>query len=171
MTTETTNAAATTSPEAREQLLQLLDGRGAHMPFEAAVADFPDEAINTEPPNVPYTPWHLVEHLRRTQSDMLEYVTNPDYEEKSWPADYWPARDAKATRAEWEASVQAFLDDRAALHELAADPDRDLDEPIPWTPGHSLFRCVRIVGDHNAYHVGEFAILRQVMGTWPPDHR
>ena len=25
-----------------------------------------------------------------------------------------------------------------------------------------------VVGDHNAYHVGEFAILRQVMGTWPP---
>jgi hypothetical protein len=32
-------------------------------------------------------------------------------------------------------------------------------------------REVRIVGDHNAYHVGELAILRQVMGTWPPDHR
>jgi hypothetical protein len=26
-----------------------------------------------------------------------------------------------------------------------------------------------VVGDHNAYHVGEFAILRQVMGTWPAD--
>jgi len=24
------------------------------------------------------------------------------------------------------------------------------------------------VGAHNAYHLGEFAILRQVMGTWPP---
>jgi hypothetical protein len=30
---------------------------------------------------------------------------------------------------------------------------------------------VRIIGDHNAYHLGEFAILRQVMGSWPPDHR
>jgi hypothetical protein len=26
-----------------------------------------------------------------------------------------------------------------------------------------------LVADHNAYHVGEFAILRQVMGTWPKD--
>jgi hypothetical protein len=26
-----------------------------------------------------------------------------------------------------------------------------------------------VVADHNAYHVGEFAILRQVMETWPPD--
>jgi len=160
-----------TSDESREQLLALLDGRGAHMPFEAAVADFPDDAINALPPNVPYTPWHLVEHLRLTQRDMIEYVTDPDYREKRWPADFWPAREARATREAWEASVRSFLEDRAALRALAADRTRDLEEPIPWTPGHSLFRCVRIIGDHNAYHLGEFAILRQVMGTWPPDHR
>jgi hypothetical protein len=28
-------------------------------------------------------------------------------------------------------------------------------------------RFEEAVADHNAYHVGEFAILRQVMGTWP----
>jgi hypothetical protein len=38
-----------------EQLLALLDGHGAHMPFDAAVADFPDDAINRRPPNVPST--------------------------------------------------------------------------------------------------------------------
>jgi hypothetical protein len=38
---------------------------------------------------------------------------------------------------------------------------------IPGTPGHTVFREIRIVGAHNAYHIGEFAILRQVMGTWP----
>jgi hypothetical protein len=40
---------------------------------------------------------------------------------------------------------------------------------IPNTPGHTILREVRLVGDHNAYHIGEFAILRQVMGTWPSD--
>ena len=29
------------------------------MPFEEAVADFPDEAINLRAPNVDYSPWHL----------------------------------------------------------------------------------------------------------------
>ena len=160
-----------TTDVAREQLLALLDGRGAHMPFEAAVADFPPEAMNREPPNVPYTPWHLVEHLRLTQRDMIEYVTDAHYAGRNWPADFWPAREAQADEACWEASVQAFLADRARLRGLVEDLARSLDEPIPWTPGHSLFRCVRIIGDHNAYHVGEFAVLRQVMGTWPPDHR
>ena len=26
------------------------------------------------------------------------------------------------------------------------------------------------VASHNSYHIGEFAILRQVLGTWPADH-
>jgi hypothetical protein len=160
-----------TTDGSRQQLLALLDGVGAHMPFEEAVADFPDDAMNALAPNVEYTPWHIVEHLRITQRDMLDYVTSADYPRLDWPADYWPARDAVATRADWDASVQEFLADRAELRAIAQNPSRDLDAVIPWARGHTIFRCVRIIGAHNAYHVGEFAVLRQVMRTWPPGHR
>jgi hypothetical protein len=27
-----------------------------------------------------------------------------------------------------------------------------------------------IIGNHNSYHLGEFASLRQVMGSWPESH-
>jgi hypothetical protein len=154
----------------RGQLAKLLDGVGAHMPFEEAVADFPDEAMNLRAPNVDYTPWHLIEHLRLTQADILDYCLNPDYVEAAWPADYWPARDATATRAVFDASVQGFLADKASLSSMVMDPARDLFAVIPGTPGHTLIREIRIDADHNAYHVGEFAILRQIMGTWPPGH-
>lgn len=155
----------------REQLARLLDGVDAHMPFEEAVADFPDDAINRLPPNVDYTPWHLLEHLRITQADILDYVTNPSYVEPSWPAEYWPAKDATATRATFDQTIASFLADRGALRAMVLDPAADLFAVIPGTPGHTLVREVRIDADHNAYHVGEFAILRQVMGTWPPGQR
>lgn len=151
----------------REQLLALIDGHGAHMPFDAAVADFPADAINRLPPNVPYTPWHLLEHIRRTQRDILDYIRDPAYVAPAWPASYWPARDAMATPEQFAATVAAFQSDRAALRELVADPTTDLLATITNTPGHTILREVRVVGDHNAYHTGEFAILRQVMGTWP----
>ncbi len=154
----------------RAELIRLLDGLDAHMPFEAAVADFPDSDMNRRPPNVDYTPWHLVEHLRLTQADILDYITNPDYTARAWPDEYWPDPTATATRATWDASVAGFLADRAALRTIVADSSRDLLAVIPGTPGHTLLREVRVVADHNAYHVGEFAILRQVMGTWPPTH-
>jgi DinB family protein len=151
----------------RKQLAELLDGVGAHMPFEEAVADFPDDAINRRPPNVDYGPWQLLEHLRLTQFDILEYVRNPDYEEREWPREYWPEPDAVATRQQFDETIRLFLEDRTALRTILMDPATDLFAVIPGSPGHNLVREIRIDADHNAYHIGEFAILRQVMGTWP----
>jgi hypothetical protein len=155
--------------ELRAQLVSLIEGRGAHMPFSAAVADFPDEAINQRPPNVPYTPWHILEHLRRTQRDMLDYIRDRSYIAPNWPEDYWPDPEATATRAQFDETIRGFRDDQRALRDLVADPSNDLVAVIPDTPGHTILREARLVGDHNAYHIGEFAILRQVMGTWPAD--
>ena len=124
----------------RKELIELLDGVGAHMPFDAAVADFPDEAINRRPPNVDYTPWHLIEHLRFTQADILDYIRNRTYIESDWPEAYWPARDAAATPAEFARTVADFKADRAALRAIVADPATDLFATIPNTPGHTILR-------------------------------
>ncbi|MGD8622371.1 MAG: hypothetical protein PVH60_10470, partial [Anaerolineales bacterium] len=69
----------------REQLLALLRGGNAHMDFESMIADFPQERINDVPPNVPYSPWQLLEHLRITQWDILEFIRDPDHESPDWP--------------------------------------------------------------------------------------
>lgn len=151
----------------RKQLVELIDARGAHMPFDAAVADFPAEGMNTIVPNGVYTPWHLLEHIRFAQADILDYIRNRSYLAPTWPDNYWPARDAQATPASFAATIEGFRADRAALRELVADPATDLLATIPGTPGHTIVRQIRITGAHNAYHIGEFAILRQVMGTWP----
>jgi hypothetical protein len=49
---------------------------------------------------------------------------------------------------------------------MVVDPDRDLYAPIPHASDYTIFREILVVTDHNAYHLGEFAILRQVMSTW-----
>ncbi len=155
----------------RSEALAILDSVDAHMTFDDAVADFPEWAMNARPPNVDYTPWQLLEHLRMTQWDILEYIRNPDHVSPDWPIGYWPALDTTATSEQFAATVAAFRADLAALRELVADPSTDLLTAIPLTPGHTVMREVRIVADHNAYHTGEFAILRQVMGSWPADRR
>jgi hypothetical protein len=156
--------------ELRIQLIRLLDGVDARMRFDDAIADFPDDAINRRAPNVEYSPWHLLEHVRLTQADILEYVTSANYVSKEWPREYWPDFSTSATREQFDATIEGFRADARALRNLIRDPDRSPFAVIPGTPGHTLLREVRIVGDHNAYHIGEFAILRQVMGTWPPGH-
>jgi hypothetical protein len=46
----------------------------------------------------------------------------------------------------------------------------DLFAVLKGTPGHTVFREMTVVGNHNSYHLGEFASLRQVMASWGPGH-
>lgn len=139
------------------------------MGFDEAVAAVPAWAINQRAPNVAYTPWHLVEHLRITQWDMLEYIRDPvGHRSPEWPVGYWPAPDAETDAVGFERSVERFLADLRALRAIAEDEAKDLFAVLEGTPGHTAYRCIRVIGNHNSYHVGEFASLRQVMGSWPP---
>ncbi len=155
----------------RRQLADGLRGDDAHMSLVEAAADFPDWAINERAPNVAYTPWHLVEHVRITQWDILEYVRDPGHVSPPWPQGYWPDTSALATRAEFEASLAGFASDLTALSALIEDPATDLVGPMTHAPRHTVAREARVVANHNSYHTGEFAILRQVMGSWPAGRR
>ncbi len=151
----------------RKQLLWLLRGGNAHIGFDQAVAEFPVEHINRKLPNAPYTPWHLIEHIRIAQWDILEFTRNPDHVSPAWPEGYWPARDEQADAARWEKTIENFRADLKTLQEIVADPDTNLCAPLLHAPDYTVLREILLVADHNAYHVGEFAIMRQVMETWP----
>ena len=158
--------------ELRNQLVLLLRGGQAHMTFDDAVADLPEWAINERAPNVDYTPWHLIEHLRRTQVDMLRYIEDPvGYESPPWPVGYWPGRTETTDAAGFARSCAEFRADQAAMEVIALDDRRDLTAVLEGTPGHTPLRCLMIIGNHNSYHLGEFGSMRQVMGSWPEGHR
>ena len=154
----------------RNHLVGLLRGGNAHMAFDEAVADFPAALINSRPSNVDYTFWHLLEHLRLAQADILAYLTRADYDAPEWPTEYWPAPGARATKDDWDASVAAFQRDIEAIVAIVADAGTDLFGPLPSSEEHTVLREALIVADHNAYHVGELGILRQVERAWGPGH-
>lgn len=154
----------------RRELVKGLTGGDAHQGWEEAAADFPAWAINARPPNVAYTPWHLLEHVRLTQRDILDYIREPMYVAPDWPVDYWPDPGATATHDGFAASLAAFVADRRALEAIILDPATDLQAPLANGPQHTILREVRVVANHNSYHLGEFGILRQVMGSWGREH-
>jgi hypothetical protein len=158
--------------ELRRQLVEALYGRQAHMTFDRAVADFPAWAINQAPPDVTYTPWHIVEHLRITQWDILRYIEDPTHHASpDWPVGYWPDPEAETDEQGFRQSVEGFQADQRELEAIALDPATDLLAVLEGTPGHTIVRELLVVGNHNSYHVGEFASLRQVMGSWPAGWR
>ena len=149
----------------RQQLVNALAARQAHQLFETAIQDFPSAHYNTKPPNLPYSLWHLLEHLRITQADILDYIENPHYQYLKHPDDYWPPPDALADSAAWQRTIDDYLADRAALVAIVQDPARDLMAQIPQgQPGHTILREVLVIAAHNSYHIGEFGILRGTLG-------
>jgi hypothetical protein len=154
----------------REHLLTLLKGGNAYMPFSEAVADFPVKYMNTVFPNGTYSPWALLEHIRITQWDILDFIRNPQYEELTWPADYWPPKERKAVKKDWEKTIDQFQKDSIELQKIVKNPKTDLYAKIPHGTGQTILREILLVADHNAYHTGEFTIMRQVMKTWPKNH-
>ena len=154
--------------ELRNQLVRMLTIRQAHMDFEDAVADFPVEHINTRPPNCDYTFWHLLEHLRICQKDILDYIESEEYHWPDFPNDLWPDNSAETDPSGWQQTIEQFFADRQRLVEIINDPAVDLFAPLPNSGEHqhNILREINIIANHTAYHTGEFGFLRQVMGLW-----
>jgi hypothetical protein len=150
----------------RDQLGRFLGWEDAHVGFDNAVDGIPAELRGTRPSNLPYSPWQLIEHVRMTQHDILEFCRNPKYKELKWPDDYWPASDAPPSATAWDESIRMFRQDRKALQQLAADPAVDLTARIPHGDGQTYVRELILAADHAAYHLGELIVVRRLLGIW-----
>ncbi|HZT83749.1 MAG TPA: DinB family protein [Gemmataceae bacterium] len=158
-----------TTAALREHLLHLLRGGGAHLDFDAAVADLPPHLRGAKPAGQPHTLWRLLEHLRIAQWDILEFSRNSRHVSPPFPDGYWPSGDAPPDDGAWDRSVAAFRADLRAMQDLVADPATDLFAPIPHGQGQTVLREALLVADHNAYHLGQLVLVRRLLGAWPAD--
>jgi len=150
----------------RKQLLALLKGDQAHATFDQAIKDLPAKFHGVVPERLPYSAWQLLEHLRITQRDILDFSTNQDghYKELGWPDDYWPESKTPSSSRDWDESIRHYKADLAAVEKLVQS--EDLHTSFSWGDGHNLLREVLLIADHTAYHLGELIVLRRILGEW-----
>src|SRR5690606_26001481 len=110
----------------RSHLARMLVWGDAHATFEKSVEGLHADLCGVVPEGAPHSAWQLLEHLRLTQRDILEFCRNPAYQEPQWPDDYWPDSAAPPGDNAWDASITAFLRDRDELVKMAEDPAVDL---------------------------------------------
>jgi hypothetical protein len=148
----------------REHLLQLLRGENAHMSLAQATANFPEQNFNSITTKISYSPWQLLEHIRIAQWDILEFIRDPDHVSPQWPAGYWPAKDKKVEASEWFQTIDSLQSDMSALEQIVQEPRTDLYADLLHAEGYTILREILLVADHNAYHLGEFGILKELVG-------
>jgi DinB superfamily len=147
----------------REHLANLLRMKGAHATFHETATDFPAHLRGVKPKGASHSPWQLLEHMRIAQEDILDFSRNPEYKEKKWPDEYWPAEDAPPDEEAWDKSVKQFQHDLKELQALVSDTKHDLLAAIPHAKGQTLLREALLVADHNSYHVGQLMFLRKML--------
>jgi hypothetical protein len=158
----------TSEIELRKQLVALLDGGQAHATFDDAVKDFPADLRGTVPVALPYSAWQLLEHMRITQRDILNFCAPPTggYHGLKWPEAYWPSEVSPADAAAWDGSVTSIRSDLASFKKLIERPEADLAKPFLWGTGQNLLREALLIADHTSYHLGEMIVLRRLLGSW-----
>lgn len=146
-----------------------LNWEQAHSSLETVLRGMPQDLRGRRPTGFAHSAWELLEHIRITQRDLLDFLRNPDYEEQlEWPKDYWPSSMAPTGDKEWNGSVAGWKKDRMALERFTNESKLDLTSRIPKGTGQTYLRTILVALDHNAYHLAQIVVVRQLLGAWPP---
>jgi hypothetical protein len=150
----------------KQELTNYLDKPNTHRSLKDAAKDFPVEYINSRPDGISYSFWEMLEHIRISQFDMLDFMRNPGYKEMKWPDEYWPEKGSVADKKMWDESLKKFENDLKAIKEIVNEPSTDLYAVIAHGSGQTIFREILQIIDHNSYHTGEFILMRKAMEIW-----
>jgi uncharacterized damage-inducible protein DinB len=140
-----------------------------HASVESAAKNLARALRGERPTGYPHSPWELVEHIRITQRDLLDFCQNPDYvEELEWPRDYWPSSPKPPSSDAWDKSIADYKRDREAFARFTTETDLDLTAKIPRGKGQTYLRTILLAVDHASYHVGQLVAVRRLLGAWQP---
>lgn len=152
--------------ETRNYLKKFLDWHEAHVDLESAFADFPENLRGKRPAGAPYSAWELLEHMRIATHDILEFSRDAKHKSPDWPSGYWPEKPEPPSAAAWDKSVKVLQHDLEEMRKLVVAAKTDLFAKIPHGSGQTVFREALLIADHNAYHLGQFVLVRRLLGCW-----
>lgn len=150
----------------RENLINALTKEQAHLSLETALQNLKPGNRTARPAPDLHSVWELLEHMRITQEDILQYTIDPKWKSPSWPEGHWPEKNDSVSEEEWSNSISKFNDDLQEFVKIVNDESIDLTAVIPHTKTHTYLREILIVIDHNSYHTAQIVQTRKALGDW-----
>lgn len=146
-----------------EALQHALSGQGSHVATVTVFDGLDWKAAGARPRNAPHSVYQLLWHMAYWQEWGLKWLdgkrpTVPKHASGSWPDDPAPPG-----RQAWTSEVRRFRAGLKRLEKHAGDVDR-----LPKRGKLTGLGVVQSIASHNSYHAGEVALLRQMLGSWPP---
>ena len=147
----------------RKQVLNLLRAGNAHVPVRRAITQYPLTIINRKAEQKGHTPWQLLVHMLKAQDDILEFIKTPDYISPEWPEGYWPPEGHDASKEEWLEVRERFFAGLEVMENYIKDYELDIYAPLPHAENYTVYREAMVLGDHNAYHLGQLMLLKKIL--------
>ena len=152
-----------TNEKLQNQLISLILQGNAFMPLTNLLESIPLEITAKRIDNPVHTIWELTEHIRIALYDLVAYSKDSYFQSPPWPDGYWPDHPEPQSSEEWGKSINQINSLLNELTELIKDPSVNLYEPFKANPEHTLLRQITIVAEHNAYHTGQIAMLKNLL--------
>jgi uncharacterized damage-inducible protein DinB len=155
-------------------LTELLRGKGAHVDPIACVEDLSAELAARQVAGFPHTIGQLVFHMDYWMEYELRRIRgeSPAYPEHN--SESFPAASAPLDEREWDRLRARTAELLGEFLELAQSSTQELqreinsthegDKKVAGTLEAVLWQMVA----HNSYHVGQIAMVRRALGSWPP---
>jgi uncharacterized damage-inducible protein DinB len=155
-------------------LTELLRGKGAHADPIACVEDLSAELAARTVAGFPHSIGQLVFHINYWMSYELRRIRGerPKYPEHN--AESFPVAASPTDAEEWDRLRRDFAWFLSEFAKLAgasrAELDREIesvyddDKKVAGTLEAVLWQMVA----HTSYHVGQIAMMRRMLGAWPP---
>lgn len=138
----------------------LLSGHWEYAGPAAILAGLPGAEACRRVEGLPYSIAQLVAHLNWWQQARLDLAQGGELPDFQPGRDDWPAVSVE----DWPALVEAFLGSGTAIAALATDPAALKRQVFAdYCVGDMLVSHA----SHNAYHLGQVALLRRLLGCWP----
>jgi len=148
------------------ELIDLIRKGNAHVSLDDTVADLPADLRTNIPGDLPYSIWQLLDHIRTTQWDIVEFCLSENHKSPKWPDEYWQVNPDHVSDEDWNKCLDQIEKDKERFFNLLRDPGSDLHKPFTYGDGQTIFREALLIADHTSYHLGEILVLRRLLKSW-----
>jgi uncharacterized damage-inducible protein DinB len=154
-------------------LIELLHGKGAHADPVACVEDLSAELAARHAQGFPHSIAQLVFHMNYWMDYELRRIRGrrpayPEHNSESFPIA--PSMDPE----EWDRTRKHLVTLLADFAKLANSSQQELDRQIETVHegdqkvAGTLEAVLWQMVAHNSYHTGQIAMIRRMLGAWPP---
>jgi len=140
-----------------------LSGKNAHAGTADIFAGLRWKAAGAKPGGSPHSVFQLANHMIYWQEWVVKWLDGGNPRPPKHAAGGWPGGASPASRKEWEQTVRPFRDGCRALNRRSKEKDL-----LARRGKTTRLEMLLIIGSHNSYHAGQVALLRQMLGAWPP---